>query len=55
MEQNNEIMYPSEGRIESIDLTDIEEILRDKPCTRNQQNPTQIDPSQLVKIAYKTG
>ena len=54
--EKNEIAYLSEGRIElieSIELTDIEEILRDKPNTRNQPDPTQTDSSQLVNIAYK--
>ena len=44
-----ESAYLSEGRIDMIDLTDIEEILRDTPRTRNQPNPTQIDSSQLIK------
>ena len=53
MEKHNEITYMSEGRIEMIELTDIEEILSNKPLTTEQPNPAQIDESQLLKVIYK--
>jgi hypothetical protein len=53
-EYNTEIVYLFEGGIETIEIQDIEEILRD-PRTRNQPCPTQIDSSHLVKFATKEG
>ena len=49
--KDTRVVFPYEG---GIDIWEIEEILKDKPKTRNQPGPTQIEPSQLVKAIKAT-